>query len=144
MVRVTEQLVSANKARVETLATIADAAFSSTERLAALNVGAARSLLEDSVQGIRALLAARDVQDLVSLQNMLAQPGSEQAAGYSSSLFEIAIQTREALSQVVEARVSEMNKVFTLALDKSARQIIEMAQANPAVTAGAKSGKKAA
>jgi len=144
MYSVTEQLVNANKARVETLATIADAAFSGTERLAALNVGAARSLLEDSVQGIRALLAARDVQDLVSLQNMLAQPGSEQATDYSSSVFEIAIQTREALSQVVEARVSEMNKVFTLALDKSARQIIEMAQANPAVTAGAKSSKKAA
>lgn len=144
MVSVTEQLVSANKARVETLATIADAAFSGTERLAALNVSAARSLLEDSVQGVRALLAARDVRDLVSLQNMLAQPGSEQAADYSSSVFEIAIQTRAALSQVVEAQVSEMNKFFTLTLEKSARQIIEMAQANPAATAGAKSGKKAA
>lgn len=144
MVSVTEQLVSANKARVETLATIADAAFSGTERLAALNVGAARCLLEDSVQGIRALLEARDVQDLVSLQNMLAQPGSEQAADYSSSVFEIALQTRAALSQVVEAQVSEMNKVFSLALDKTSKQIIEMAQANPAATAGAKPGKKAA
>lgn len=144
MYSVTEQLVRANKVRVETLATIADTAFSGTERLAALNVGAARSLLEDSFQGIRSLLAARDVRDLVSLQNTLAQPGSEQAADYSSSVFEIAIQTREALSRVVEAQVSEMNKVFTLALDKTTRQIVEMAQANPAAMAVAKSGKKVA
>ncbi|KAF0165342.1 MAG: phasin [Rhodocyclaceae bacterium] len=144
MVSVTEQLVSANKARVETLATIADAAFSGTERLAALNVGAARSLLEDSLEGIRAALAANDVQDLVSLRNMLAEPGSGQVADYSSSVFEIAMQTRQALSRVVEARVLEMNKVFTLALHKSTRQIIEMAQANPVATAAVKSRKKAA
>lgn len=144
MVSVTEQLVSANKARVETLATIADAAFSVTERLAALNVGAARSLLEDSLEGIRAVLAANDVQDLVSLRNMLAQPVSGQVAGYSSSVFEIAMQTQQALSRVVEARVLEMNEVFSLTIDKTTRQIIEMAQANPAATAAVKSRKKAA
>lgn len=144
MVSVTEQLVSANKARVETLATIADAAFSGTERLAALNVGAARSLLEDSLEGIRAVLAANDVQDLVSLRNMLAQPASGQVAGYSSSVFEIAMQTQQALSRVVEARVLEMNEVFSLTMDKTTRQIIEMAQASPAATAAVKSRKKAA
>jgi phasin family protein len=144
MYSVTEQLVSANKVRVEILATLADTAFSGTERLAALNVGAARSLLEDSLDGIRALLAARDVEDLVSLQNMLAQPGPAPLADYSSSVFEIAIQTREALSQVVEAQVSEMNKVWTLALDKTARQFVEMAQANPVAPVAAMSGKKVA
>jgi len=144
MYSVTEQLVSANKVRVEILATLADTAFSGTERLAALNVGAARSLLEDSLDGIRALLAARDVEDLVSLQNMLAQPGPAPLADYSSSVFEIAIQTREALSQVVEAQVSEMNKVWTLALDTTARQIVEMAQANPVAPVAAMSGKKVA
>ncbi|MDK9702098.1 MAG: phasin family protein [Sulfuritalea sp.] len=144
MVSVAEQLANANKARVETLATIADAAFSGTERLAALNVGCARSLLEDGVQDLRAVLAADDLQDLVSLQSRLVQPGSEQVAGYSSSVFEIAIQTRQALSRVVEAQVLEMNKVFTLALDNTTRQIIEMAQANPAATAAAKLRKRAA
>jgi phasin family protein len=144
MYSVPEQLASANKVRVETLATFANAAFSGTERLAALNVSAARSLLEDSALSIRALFAAKDMQGLVSLQNMLAQPGSEQAADYSSSVFEIAIQTRAALSRVVEAQVSEMNKAVTLAMDKTARQIMEMAQANPAAIAAVKSGKKAA
>lgn len=144
MYSVTEQLVNANKARVETLASLADAAFSGTERLAALNVGAARSLLEESLQGIRAALAANEVQDLVSLQNRFAQPGPEQVVDYSGSVFEIAIQTRLALSQVVEAQVLEMNKVFRLALDKTARQIIEMAQGNPAAAVAVRSRKKAA
>lgn len=144
MYSVTEQLVSANKARVETLATIADTAFFGTERLAALNVGTARSLLKSSLQGIRAALAANDVQDLVSLRNSFAQPGSEQVADYSSSVFEIAIQTRQALSQVVEAQVLEMNEVFRLALDKATRQITEMTEGNPATTVAVKPRKKAA
>lgn len=144
MYSVPEQLASANKARVETLATFANAAFSGTERLAALNVSAARSLLEDSVLSIRALLAAKDVQDLVSLQNMLAQPATGQAADYSSSVLEIAIQTQAVLSRVVEAQVSEVNKAFTLAVDKTARQIMQMAQTNPAATSAVKSAKKAA
>ncbi len=144
MYSVTEQLANANKARLETLATIADAAFAGTERLAALNVGAARLLLEDSIQNIRALLATRDVQGLFSLQNTLAQPGSENAADYSSSVIEIAIQTRAALSQVVEAQVSEMNKAFTVTLDKTARRVTEMAQANPAANLGVTSRKKTA
>ncbi|MCK9389907.1 MAG: phasin family protein [Sulfuritalea sp.] len=144
MYSVPEQLVSANKARVETLATFANAAFSGTERLAALNVSAARSLLEDSVLSIRALLAAKDVQDLVSLQNMLAQPATGQAADYSGSVLEIAIQTQAVLSRVVEAQVSEVNKAFSLAVDKTARQIMQMAQANPAATSAVKSAKKAA
>ena len=144
MYSVPEQLANANRDRVEALATIANAAFSGTERLAALNVGAARSLLDDNALGIRALFAAKDVQGLVSLQHMLARPGSEPIADYSSSVFEIAIQTRAALSRVVEAQVSEMTKAFTLAMDKTASQIMEMAQVNPAATVAVKSGKKAA
>jgi hypothetical protein len=37
-----------------------------------------------------------------------------------------------------------MNKVWTLALDKTARQFVEMAQANPVAPVAAMSGKKVA
>jgi hypothetical protein len=64
----TEQFASANKANVETLLTLANTAFASAERLAALNLNTARAMLEDSVANAKALLAVKDVQELVALQ----------------------------------------------------------------------------
>ena len=121
MYKVPEQLTRANKVGVETLVTIANAAFAGAERLAALNLNAARSLLEDSAANTRALLAVTDVKDLISLQNTLAQPGLERATVYSRSVCQIATATQEALSEVVEGRISEMNKSASLALDKAVK-----------------------
>ena len=121
MYKVPEQLTGVNKAGVETLVTLANAAFAGAERLAALNLNAARTLLEDSAANTRALLAVKDVQDLVSLQNTLAQPGLEKATDYSRSVYQIATETREALSEVVEGQVSELNKNASLALDRAVK-----------------------
>jgi phasin family protein len=117
----TEQLANANKANVETLLTIANTAFASAERLAALNLNTARAILEDSVANAKALLAVKDVQQLVSLQTTLAQPAVEKAVAYSRSVYEIATQTQEELSKVVEVQFSEMNKNVASALDKAAK-----------------------
>ena len=117
----TEQFASANKANVETLLTIANTAFASAERLAALNLNTARAILEDSVANAKALLAVKDVQQLMSLQTTMAQPAVEKAVAYSRSVYEIATQTQEELSKVVEGQFSEMNKNVASALDKAAK-----------------------
>ena len=117
----TEQFASANKANVETLLTIANTAFASAERLAALNLNTARAVLEDSVANAKALLAVKDVQQLVAMQATLAQPAVEKAVAYSRSVYGIATQTQEELSKVVESQFSEMNKTVATALDKAAK-----------------------
>ncbi|HMV53310.1 MAG TPA: phasin family protein, partial [Rhodocyclaceae bacterium] len=90
-----EQLAAANKANVDALLTIANTAFASAERLAALNLNTARAVLEDSVSNAKSLLTAKDVQELISLQASLAQPMVEKAVAYSRSVYEIATQTQE-------------------------------------------------
>ena len=117
----TEQFATANKANVETLLTIANTAFASAERLAALNLNTARAMLEDSVASAKALLAVKDVQQLVAMQTTLAQPAVEKAVAYSRSVYEIATQTQEELSKVVEGQFSEINKNVSSALDKAAK-----------------------
>jgi len=107
MYKLPEQLASANQASVNTLVTIANAAFGGVERLAALNLNAVRSLLEDSTTNARALVAVKDAQGLVSLQTRLAQPGLDKATLYSRSLYQIATETQEALSEVIKNQVSE-------------------------------------
>lgn len=116
-----EQLTAANKANVEALLTIANTAFASAERIAALNLNTARSVLEDVVTNAKSLLSAKDVQELVTLQAALAQPAVEKAVAYSRSVYEIATQTNEELGKVFEAQYAEVNKNVSTALDKAAK-----------------------
>jgi len=116
-----EQLSSANKANVESLMTIANTAFASAERIAALNLNTARNLLEDSVANAKSLLGVKDVQDLVGLQSSLAQPILDKAIAYSRSLYEIATQTQEEFGKVFEVQFAEANKNVANVLDKAAK-----------------------
>jgi len=116
-----EQVASANKANIESLLTIANTAFASAERLAALNLNTARNLLEDTVSGAKALMGAKDVQELMNIQASLAQPSVEKAVAYSRSVYEIATQTQEELTKVFEAQFAEANKTMTSALDKAVK-----------------------
>lgn len=116
-----EQLASANKANIESLLTLANTAFASAERLAALNLNTARNLLEDIVSNAKTLLAVKDVQELMNVQASLAQPSVEKAVAYSRGVYEIATQTQEELSKVIESQFAEVNKNVTSALDKAAK-----------------------
>ncbi len=116
-----EQFAASNKANVETVLTLANAAFASAERLAALNLNTARSILEDGVANTKALLAAKDVQELMNLQASLAQPIFEKAVAYARSVYEITSQSQEEVSKILEGQVAELNKGVATALDKAAK-----------------------
>jgi phasin family protein len=116
-----EQLAGANKANVEAMLTLANTAFASAERFAALNLNTARAVLEDSVNNAKALLGAKDLQEAISLQATLAQPSVEKAVSYSRSVYEISAQTQEEFSKLVEAQFAEVNKNVASSLDKAAK-----------------------
>ncbi len=121
MIATTENLASANKASVEAFLTLANTAFASAERLAALNLNTARSFLEDGMANAKALLGAKDLQQLVSLQSTLAQPSVEKLVSYSRNVYEIATQTQEEVSKIVESQFAEVNKNVASALDKAVK-----------------------
>lgn len=121
MFAIPEQLASSNKNNVEAILTLANTAFASAERIAALNLNTARTLLEDTVASAKALLGVKDIQGFVSLQTTLAQPAVEKAVAYSRSIYEIATQTQEEVSKIVESQFAETNKNVASALDKAAR-----------------------
>ena len=116
-----EQLAGANKANVEAMLTLANTAFASAERFAALNLNTARAVLEDSVNNAKTLLGAKDLQEVISLQATLAQPSVEKAVAYSRSVYEISAQTQEEFSKLVEAQFAEVNKNVASSLDKAAK-----------------------
>ncbi|MCB1890013.1 MAG: phasin family protein [Rhodocyclaceae bacterium] len=116
-----EQFAATGKANVESLLSVANAAFASAERLTALNLNTARAVLEDGVANAKSLMGAKDVQELVALQSAMAQPMVEKAVAYSRNVYEIATQTQEELSKMVEAQLTEANKNVAEALDKAAK-----------------------
>ncbi len=116
-----EQIAATNKANVETLLSLANSAFASAERLAALNLNTARSILEDGVANTKAILAVKDVQELINLQASLAQPIVEKAVAYTRSVYEITSQSQEEASKLFEGQVAELNKGVASALDKAAK-----------------------
>jgi phasin family protein len=116
-----EQFAVSNKAAVDSLLSLANTALASAERIAALNLNTARSILEDGVANTKALLGAKDVQEALSIQASLAQPNVEKAVAYSRSVYEISAQTQEELSKLVESQYSDFQKQVAGLLDKAAK-----------------------
>lgn len=116
-----EQIANANKANVEAMLTVANTAFASAERLAALNLNTARGVLEDAVSSIKTLMGAKNPQEVLNLQATLAQPAVEKLVAYSRSVYEISAQSQEEFSKIFEAQIADMNKNLTALLDKAAK-----------------------
>jgi phasin family protein len=114
-----QDFASLNKSNMEASLTLAHAAFASAERLAALNLNTARALLEESVANTKAMLAAKDVQEIASLQAAFAQPALDHALAYSRNVYEIATQTKGEVAKVVETQFADAQAGATAILDQA-------------------------
>lgn len=116
-----EQFVAANKANVETVLSLANSTIARAERLSALNLSTAHSVLEDSAASAKTLLATKNPQDLVDLHASLAKPIVEKVFAYASDVYAIAAEGQQEVSKLFEAQIAELNKNFALALDNAAK-----------------------
>jgi phasin family protein len=85
----------------------ANTTFDGIERLALLNLAAARSVFEGAMSNVTALLGAKDVQAFVSIQKELATPSIEKGMEYSRNVIAIAGETKDKLAKEVETKVAE-------------------------------------
>ena len=116
-----EQIVASSKTNMENALSIANSAFANVERLSALNLNTARTMLEDAMSSTKSLLAAKDAQELITLQTAMVQPLVEKAVAYNRSVYEITSQSQEEVSKMIEAQIAELNKNLSAALDKAAK-----------------------
>jgi len=116
-----EQFAAANKASVDAMLTLANTALASAERIAALNLNTARSMLEDGVANAKAMLGAKDAQEFFALQASLAQPGLEKAVAYTRSVYEISAQSKEEISKLLEAQFNDFQKQVLALLEKATK-----------------------
>ena len=113
-----EQVVATNKAGVEALIGLAHSQFAAFERVSALTFNATKSVFEDSVAHTKALMGAKDVQELVNLNTAATQPSIEKVIAYSRSVYDVTTQTQGDLTKLVESQASEFNKSVVSLVDK--------------------------
>jgi len=95
------------KSSINSALFFANTTFDGIERLALLNLAAARSVFEGAMSNVNALLGAKDVQSFVSIQKELASPSIDKGMEYSRNVIAIATETKDKLAKEVETKVAE-------------------------------------
>jgi len=116
-----DQILSAQKANVQTLFGLTNKAFEGVEKLVDLNVKASRAALTDAAQHSQALLGAKDALELLALQANLFQPLAEKTAAYSRHLYDIASGTGAEFVKAFEGQASELQKGFSSLVENTAK-----------------------
>jgi phasin family protein len=116
-----EQLISAQKANMETLFGLTQKAFEGVEKLVELNVQASRVALTESASSAQALMSVKDAQELLALQASLMQPLADKTAAYSRQLYEIASGAGAEFTKAAEGQAAEAQQKFMALVDNLAK-----------------------
>lgn len=116
-----EQLISANKANIETLFGLTTKAFEGLEKIVELNVAASRAALTEAASHSQALLNVKDAQELLALQSSFFQPLAEKTAAYNRHLYNIATSTNAEISKTLEGKTAEIQQGFNNLLESTAK-----------------------
>lgn len=115
-----ETFLAAQKTAVDTLLSVVNTALASAERVAALNLHAAREAFEDMASNGKAVLSVKSPQDAMALPANLAQPHIEKGVAYTRSVYEITSAAREDATAIVERKFEEFKKSMAILAEKIA------------------------
>lgn len=116
-----ENILSANKAAIDTLLSVANTALATAESLAALNLGTAREVLNETAKNAKTAMAVKTPQDAASLNAALGQPAVEKAVAYSRSVYEISTGAANELGHLIQSQFAELNKAAQELAEKAAK-----------------------
>lgn len=121
----TEQLTTTARthldAQMQLASKIAGVLLDGVEKVAGLNLQAAKASLSVSIGGAQALLAAKDAQEFFSQASNQAQPQTDIALTYGQHLSSIASDAQRDLSQVAQNQIDAGSRQWVALLDDAAR-----------------------
>lgn len=118
---VSEDVSAQTKSSIEQALKYAETTAQAAEQLFELNVKTAKAAGADVISQFKALAAAKDVQELTSLQTTFAQANAEKVAGYARAVFGWGTEMQGEIAKLFDTQVAEVNKTVASALDKAAK-----------------------
>ncbi|MDB5821062.1 MAG: hypothetical protein JWQ11_4702, partial [Rhizobacter sp.] len=105
-----EQMIEVQKTQLETLVGLTTKAFEGVERLMELNMQLAKATIGEATETAKAVLAAKDAQEVLALHASLVQPAAEKAMAYSRHVYDITTTTSTEVGKVAETRMAEVQQ----------------------------------
>lgn len=118
-----EQLVQMQKSALEAFQDATAASIAGFEKLAALNVQATKTSLEESAETLRSLVDVKDPKQWADLATTSVQPTTDKVAAYYKHVYEIANETGSELARLFERQYAENNRQIYAAIDAVARNM---------------------
>jgi len=121
MQAIVEQITAAHQASLESTMNLVNSSLDRLERLARLNLSAARTNFEDSVINFKTVLCARNMEELTDLQSSIDQPAMEKLIAYANAVFEIVAEAREETSRLLAGKLAASGKHIATTFDSVAK-----------------------
>ncbi|HEX4856602.1 MAG TPA: phasin family protein [Limnobacter sp.] len=121
MMMTPEQFLDVQKANLEKVLGFSQQSFSNVEKLVELNLNAVKTYMDDSVEAVKALASAKDIQEFVAVSNSVSQPITERVAAYGKDLYSLSSGIVSDTARLVEEQVSESNRQFVEMFEAASR-----------------------
>ena len=102
-----DQFAAVQNANLRHLFALTNMAFEGFQKLTELNLQAVRTALAEGQHNAEAVLAGKDLREVIAVEGNLAQPAVEKAVAYARDVYEIASSTQAELSKAVEAQYEQ-------------------------------------
>jgi len=113
----TDQLAAFNKAQMEAALKMAETAAEHMEKLAEVQLSAAKAVYANSLNTLRQLAAVKDLGELSNLSKGMAQPAWEEATSYAKKFYNTVAAAQSQFAGTLERQVAELNKKMLSSLD---------------------------
>jgi phasin family protein len=107
-----DKIVAAHKVQLIAMHEMTSNALAAVEKIAELNLQAAKASLEHHTGHAHELLSVKDVKALSRLQAKALEPLAEKAAAYNRSLYEIVSDMNSECASIAQAQIGQAQKQF--------------------------------
>jgi phasin family protein len=121
MYNATEQFADFGKVNYTTAVRLAAISIENAEKIAKLNISAAKAALAQGVESAQAAASVKDVQELLALRAKFTEAGVQAATGYSKTLYELASEAQAEYTAFAEEAWATYTKGVAAFVDKASK-----------------------
>ncbi|HRA77620.1 MAG TPA: phasin family protein [Burkholderiaceae bacterium] len=121
MVNTPEQFMQIQKAALEVFQSATITSIEGLEKLAALNVQAAKASIDESTDALKSMTDVKDAKQLAEMATTSVQPATDKVTAYYKHVYEIANETGSELAKLFEKQFAEGNRQLYAAIDAMAK-----------------------